>query len=156
MAGKIRQQIKLISPAERFLQLVIIISLSIFILWPVISVLAQSFIYQGRFSLRAYQGLFTKNYALVINSFALALCVALVSVVISTFIAVRLAYKDSTDNKIIIMLLALSSISPPFLCSMAYLMLFMESLRISRGLVNGISFCDRLDFVNDCSFTEKY
>ena len=120
----------IISPAERFLQFVIIISLSIFVLWPVVSVLVQSFIYRGSFSLRAYKGLFTKNFALVINSFALALSVALVSVVISTFIAVRLAYKDSPGNKIIIMLLALSSISPPFLCSMAYLMLFGR-----RGLI---------------------
>ena len=134
MAGKIRQQINksTFTLTERFLQLVIFISLSVFILWPVGAVFIQSFIWHGSFSLRAYQGLFTRNITLVINSFSLALSVTLVCIPVSILIAIRLVYfnSNSTGRNIIIALLALTTISPPFLCSMAYLMLFGR-----RGLI---------------------
>ncbi|MBQ9403656.1 MAG: iron ABC transporter permease [Synergistaceae bacterium] len=129
MAGKVRQQIKF-TITERILQAVIFSVLSVFILWPVLSVFAQSFLYNGSFSLRAYQGLFTRNIKLITNSFVLALCVALAAIPISILIAVRLVYGSSRGKNIIISVLALSTISPPFLCSMAYLMLFGR-----RGLI---------------------
>lgn len=115
---------------EKFLRLIVIISLSLFILWPVACVFAESFIRNGNFSLRAYEGLFTKNFKLVIDSFLLAFFVTMLVIPISTFIAICLTYGNPSGRSLIISVLALSTISPPFLCSMAYLMLFGR-----RGLI---------------------
>ncbi|MBQ9526761.1 MAG: iron ABC transporter permease [Fretibacterium sp.] len=116
--------------AEWGLWLLVAALLGLFILWPVGSVFFESFFREGHFSLRAYEGLFTKNIRLVTDSFSLALSVTLVTIPLSVLIALRLVYGPARGRPLIVGALALSTISPPFLCSMAYLMLFGR-----RGLV---------------------
>ena len=116
--------------AEHALWLLVAVLLGLFIIWPVGSVFFESFFRDGNFSLRAYEGLFTKNIRLVCDSFALALTVTLVTIPLSVLIALRLTYGSRRGRPLIVGALALSTISPPFLCSMAYLMLFGR-----RGLI---------------------
>ena len=115
---------------EKLLRLIVVISLSLFIIWPVASVFVESFISNGNFSLKAYEGLFTKNFKLVYDSFLLALSVMLIAIPVSIAIGIRLTYGPIRGRSLITGVLALSTISPPFLCSMAYLMLFGR-----RGLI---------------------
>ena len=115
---------------EKFLHIIVIISLSLFIIWPVVSVFAESFIKNGNFSIKAYEGLFTKNFSIIYNSFMLAVCVTLFAVPVSIAVGIRLTYGNFRGRSLITGVLVLSTISPPFLCSMAYLMLFGR-----RGLI---------------------
>ena len=104
--------------------------LLIFVVWPIGAVLFESILKDGRFSTAAYTGLFLKNAGLVADSFILAGGVALCTLPLSVLIALRLVYGPKRGSSWIIGALALSTISPPFLCSMAYLMLFGR-----RGLI---------------------
>ncbi len=115
---------------EGALWLLVAVSLCLFIVWPVSSVFIESFLEDGHLSLRAYEGLFTKNIRLVLDSFSLALGVTLLTLSLSILIALRLTYGSPRGRSLIVGALALSTISPPFLCSMAYLMLFGR-----RGLI---------------------
>ena len=98
--------------------------LAVFVLWPFGAVLWESFVVEGEFSLRAYRGLFTRNSALIRDSFLLALCVALTVTPLGTAVALRLVYGPQRGRGAVVAALVLSTVSPPFLCSMAYLMLF--------------------------------
>ena len=119
-----------LSGAELALWLLVGALLSAFVLWPVGSVLFESLVQDGRFSLSAYAGLFSKNAALVRDSFVLAGGVTLCTLLIGSAVAMRLVYGSRCARGAVVAALVLSTISPPFLCSMAYLMLFGR-----RGLV---------------------
>lgn len=102
----------------------------LFVLYPITSVLCQSVIVDGHFSLGVWKGLFTKNSALLFNSFAVAGTVTALTVPISVLLALKLFYGSQAGRKFLIGMLILSTISPPFVGSMSYLMLFGR-----RGLI---------------------
>ena len=81
-----------LSVAEAALWGAAVILLLVFVVWPVGSVFAQSFFKNGQFSLRAYEGLLTRNFRLVCDSFRLALAVTLVTVPLSVVVALVYVY----------------------------------------------------------------
>ncbi len=101
-----------------------------FVLWPFGAVLWESFLEDGSFSLAAYRGLARQNWPLVVRSFVLAFCVVLAAVPFALAGALHLVYGPRQGRAILLGALTISTISPPFLCSTAYLMLFGR-----RGLV---------------------
>jgi len=119
-----------LSGLERLLWALTACALPLFVLWPVGAVLFESFVRDGSLSLRAYSGLLSRNAGLVRDSFLLSGMVTLCTLPLSTAIALRLVYGPRRGRGAVTAALALSTISPPFLCSMAYLMLFGR-----RGLV---------------------
>ncbi len=119
-----------LSGLERLLWALTACALPLFVLWPVGAVLFESFVRDGSLSLRAYSGLLSRNAGLVCDSFLLSGTVTLCTLPLSTAIALRLVYGPRRGRGAVTAALALSTISPPFLCSMAYLMLFGR-----RGLV---------------------
>ena len=119
-----------LSGLERLLWALTACALPLFVLWPVGAVLFESFVRDGSLSLRAYSGLLSRNAGLVRDSFLLSGTVTLCTLPLSTAIALRLVYGPRRGRGAVTAALALSTISPPFLCSMAYLMLFGR-----RGLV---------------------
>lgn len=119
-----------LSGTERLLWLLTACALLLFVLWPVGAVLFESFLQGGHLSLRAYSGLLSRNAGLVRDSFLLSGAVTLCTLPLSAAIALRLVYGPRRGRGAVTAALALSTISPPFLCSMAYLMLFGR-----RGLV---------------------
>ena len=115
---------------ETWLWIFVSAILTVFVAWPVGAVLIESFLHGRSFSLRAWERLATRDARLLIDSVALAACVALLVVALSVPLALRLVYGPARRRGLIVGALALSTISPPFLCPMAWLMLFGR-----RGLV---------------------
>jgi iron(III) transport system permease protein len=105
-------------------------ALLLFVLWPVGSVVRESFLLDGRFSAEAWRGLLSGNWQLVFNSFAVAVCVTAATVPLAVLLALKLLYGSRRGRLALMGMLALSTISPPFVGAMSYLMLFGR-----RGLI---------------------
>ena len=119
-----------LSSAELFLWLAAGGGVLIFVIWPVWAVLRESVTVGGSFSLAAWSGLLTENWPLVVNSFTVAAAVTIFSLPLAVLLAVKLLYGSGRGRKALTALLVLSTISPPFVGSIAYLMLFGR-----RGLI---------------------
>ena len=102
----------------------------LFVLWPVAAVLRESLLVAGQWSLSAWRGLLGKNWPLALNSFAVAAAVAAATTALASLLAVKLLYGAPLGRKLLTAVLVLSTISPPFVGSMSYLMLFGR-----RGLI---------------------
>lgn len=102
----------------------------LFALWPVAAVLRESLLADGQWSLSAWRGLLGKNWPLVLNSFGVAAAVTAVTLPLASLLAVKLLYGAAAGRKLLTAVLVLSTISPPFVGSMSYLMLFGR-----RGLI---------------------
>lgn len=102
----------------------------LFVLCPVAAVLRESLLVDGRWSLSAWRGLWGKNWTLVLNSFAVACSVTAATLPLASLLAVKLLYGAPLGRKLLTAVLVLSTISPPFVGSMSYLMLFGR-----RGLI---------------------
>ena len=102
----------------------------LFVLWPVAAVLRESLLVDGQWSLSAWRGLLGKNWPLALNSFAVAAAVAAATTALASLLAVKLLYGAPLGRKLLMAVLVLSTISPPFVGSMSYLMLFGR-----RGLI---------------------
>ena len=96
----------------------------LFVLWPVAAVLRESLLVDGQWSLSAWRGLLGKNWPLALNSFAVAAAVAAATTALASLLAVKLLYGAPLGRKLLTAVLVLSTISPPFVGSMSYLMLF--------------------------------
>ena len=96
----------------------------LFALWPVAAVLRESLLADGQWSLSAWRGLLGKNWPLVLNSFGVAAAVTAVTLPLASLLAVKLLYGAAAGRKLLTAVLVLSTISPPFVGSMSYLMLF--------------------------------
>lgn len=102
----------------------------LFVLWPVAAVLREGLLVDGQWSLSAWRGLLGKNWPLALNSFAVAAAVAAATTALASLLAVKLLYGAPLGRKLLTAVLVLSTISPPFVGSMSYLMLFGR-----RGLI---------------------
>lgn len=119
-----------LSSSERRLLLVMGAALLIFALWPAAAVIRESFLNEGTFSLSAWSGLFVKNWGLILNSLAVALGVTALVLPLSILLAAKLLYGSRRGTQLLAGMLVLSTISPPFVGAMSYLMLFGR-----RGLI---------------------
>lgn len=125
------KRIKLrVSILDTLIITLVVLSVLVFILYPVFTVVYKSFFPKGTFTLELYNNLIYSNKKLIFNS----LFTASLSTVFSTLIAIAIAIYTSFSKpllkKIIIFVLLLSMISPPFVSSLAYIQLFGR-----RGLV---------------------
>lgn len=119
-----------LSAPERLLWLFVWGCVLVFVLWPVTAVLRESFLQDGELSLAAWRGLFGKNWRVTLNSFSVAFSVTLITTPLALLLALKLLYCPGRAGRVLAGALVLSTISPPFACSMAYLMLFGR-----RGLI---------------------
>jgi iron(III) transport system permease protein len=107
----------------------VIISLLIFILYPIIMVISTSFYSKGLFTLSNYKNLINpKNLKLIKNSIFVVTLSSFIGVIISTSIAL-FAFMGKWKSKIYKGML-LAMISPPFVSSIALITLFGR-----RGLI---------------------
>lgn len=105
--------------------LIIVISLVlIFILYPIASVIIESIRIDGKLTLNIYRNLFNKRLKLFYNS----IFVATLTTIISTFMAVctslYISFSGKRIKKVLVSILMLTMISPPFVSSLAYITLF--------------------------------
>ncbi len=96
----------------------------IFIVWPIGEVILKSFFPDGAFSLRMYENLVTRNAGLITDSLLCALISTTLTILLALFISFYITFCRARFKKIILAALMLTMISPPFVSSLAYIMLF--------------------------------
>lgn len=106
------------------------LSVLIFILWPIICVIKSSLFIDGNFTLALYDKLFTNNKKLLYNSVFVATLSAGLSTVLSVAIALKISFMRGKKKLILMGILMVTMISPPFVSSLAYIQLFGR-----RGLI---------------------
>lgn len=109
---------------EKLLIIAIISTVLIFILWPIICVIKESFIKEGNFSLDLYKSLIHNNQKLIYNSIFVGVLTTIFATVISVCISIYTSFSTSKMQKILILILMITMISPPFVSSLAYINLF--------------------------------
>ncbi len=113
-----------------FFLLLLVLPVLIFIVWPIVLVIAKSFFPEGSFSLTIYQQLFTDKTGLILDSILCALISTGLTLVFALAIALYVAFCATRYKRLILIALMLTMISPPFVSSLAYIMLFGK-----RGLI---------------------
>ncbi|MGO1652742.1 ABC transporter permease [Senegalia sp. (in: firmicutes)] len=105
--------------------LVIVIALVLtFILYPIASVIMESFIIDGKLTLDTYKGLFGDSMKLFYNSIFVATVTTVISTSMSICISLYISFSTTKIKKILLFVLMLTMISPPFVSSLAYITLF--------------------------------
>lgn len=99
-------------------------SILIFILWPILCVIKSSLYINGRVSFELYEKLFTSNNKLLCNSVFVASLTALFSTFLSLGIALKISFKEGKIKRILMGILMVTMVSPPFVSSLAYIQLF--------------------------------
>lgn len=102
----------------------------IFILWPITEVFIKSFFPDGSFSLEMYRVLFENNRQLIYNSIFVSTLSTLGTVFIATAIALYATFSNTKIKGLISGILMMTMISPPFVSSLSYIILFGR-----RGLI---------------------
>ncbi|WML37457.1 iron ABC transporter permease [Clostridium sp. OS1-26] len=108
----------------------VVLSVLIFILYPVSTVVYKSFFPKGNFTLEFYNNLIHSNKKLIFNSLFISSFSTVFSTLIAISVAIYTSFSKPLLKKIIVFVLLLSMISPPFVSSLAYIQLFGR-----RGLV---------------------
>ncbi len=101
----------------------------IFILIPFLTVFKESFYVDGAFSLEHYQEILS-NKKLITNTFKMGVLTTLVATLSSSFVAIFYYLSRKKVKTLIILILSITLISPPFVSSLSYITLFGR-----RGLI---------------------
>lgn len=115
---------------ENFIYILIALTIIIFVLWPILSVILNSIYVDGSFTFSAYHELFDNNSSLLFNSIFVAALSTIFAIAAALFIAFYLTQTNMLGKKFIYLVLLISMISPPFVDSLAFIMLFGK-----RGLI---------------------
>lgn len=115
---------------------IVIISLLLFILYPVVMVISTSFFHRGTFTLDNYKNLLNPdNLKLIKDSLFVAGISSILSTIFSFCIALFTFVERKEIKKIIYRALMLSMISPPFVSSLALIILFGRRGIITHNLL---------------------
>ncbi len=115
---------------ERNLGLAVTAGVLVFTVWPVLAVLFESLRADGAFDAGAYMTLFAHSGRLIKNTLLTACLTTLLSVSLGLVIALFLTRTQEKGRRLVFGALLLTMISPPFVTSLAYIMLFGR-----RGLI---------------------
>ncbi|ACQ53632.1 iron ABC transporter permease [Clostridium botulinum] len=120
---------------DKFLIILIILLVLLFIFWPIMCVIKESFLKDGNFTLNLYKDIFKNNKKLIYNSVFVSCMCTIFTTLISTSIAFYVSFSSSRIRKIITVTLMLTMISPPFVSSLAYINLFGRRGFITHGIL---------------------
>lgn len=115
---------------NRLVYALVLVSLLIFIAWPVLAVLKESLFQDGTLTWHNYRTLFTVRRYLLANSIFVAVLSSILAVLLGLAAAIYLNITGRRGKSIIFLTLLLSMVSPPFISSLSYIMLFGR-----RGLI---------------------
>ena len=115
---------------EGALYALIVAGLLVFVLWPVVSVFLQSVVIDGRLDFSRYAALFREDRQLLANTLLVSSLSTVLSVGLGLCVALYLSHCRMRGKPLVFGTLMLSVISPPFVCSLVYIMLFGR-----RGLI---------------------
>ena len=117
---------------------VVILSLVIFILWPLVEVLQEGFFdMDNRLTLKYYREVFrqSENMRILTNTIGLGLFVSVISTIIGFLFAYADAFIRLSGKKIFNILAILPIISPPFALAMSFIMLFGQRGFVTHSLL---------------------
>lgn len=109
---------------DKLILIIVVLSVIIFIFYPMMAVFKESFVIDGKFTLDIYRSLFSKNAKLLSNSLLVAVLTTIISTIFSIAVSIYVSFSNSKYRKIFILILMLTMISPPFVSSLAYISLF--------------------------------
>ena len=114
----------------------------LFILYPLLCMIRQSFIGENGFSTEVYKSIFSNNLLLVKNSVFVGVLSAFFSTIFGLFVAICVWTAGKKLGKFLECILLISMVSPPFIASLAYIQLFGRNGLITKGKyeTRGISF----------------
>ena len=124
------------SLADALVPFLLFAGISTFIAYPVFCLVQSSFFENGRFSLALYENLIKNNRALLWNSIFTATLSSLLATILSVGIAARIAATQGRFRNILMLILLVTMVSPPFVSSLAYIQLFGRQGWITRHLLN--------------------
>ncbi len=120
-------------PIVAAISILTMITLCIFVVWPLLEVVKQSFFdLDGNFSLQAYVNIFTmsETYKALVNTLMLATVVGVLATIIGFLFAYCSSHLAIKGKKVFDLMALLPMVSPPFSVALSIIMLFG-----SRGLV---------------------
>ena len=138
------------------LELLLALSVILFILMPFLSVFIESFIIDGSLNFKYYKDILA-NKNLLYNSLKLGVLTSLLSLITSVIVSVYTYLSDKKIQKIINVILAITLISPPFVTSLSYINLFGRRGFITYNILHlsfnpynmwGVSFMQTLSFLS--------
>lgn len=109
---------------DKLILVVLVLLLIVFILYPVLCVIKESFISEGKFTFDVYGDLFRKNSKLFLNSLFVAGFTTVISTFMSICVSIYVSFADNKIKRALLVILMLTMISPPFVSSLAYISLF--------------------------------
>jgi iron(III) transport system permease protein len=123
-----------------FISAVAMLLYALFLLYPLFTLLAQSFMGKDGFSLEHFQRIFSKAYYLraMGNSFKVTLSVTLFSVLLATPLAYLMAVYQIKGKTALEILILVSSMSAPFIGAYSWIMLFGRSGTVTTFLKQAI------------------
>lgn len=120
---------------DYFILAVLIAGVLLFILYPLLCMIKQSFVGDAGFTTEVYQSIFTEHMKLVKNSTFVGLLTALFSTGLGLFVAISVWVAGNKAGKILESILLISMVSPPFVSSLAYIQLFGRNGLITKQML---------------------
>lgn len=96
----------------------------LFVLWPLICIAARSLWADGELTLSAYANLFQENAGLIRHSVFTGTLAALFSTVLGIAVALRIVTLQGRRKVVLMGILLMTMVSPPFISSLVYIQLF--------------------------------
>jgi len=121
---------------EGVLKLFLALSILLFVVYPLFCILKNSVWIDGGISFKEYQHILKDNSRLVYNSLFTAVLSAAISTVWSIFLSIRVVSLTGLRKKLLILLLAMSMVSPPFIASLTYIQLYGRRGMITHDILH--------------------
>lgn len=112
------------SMVDKLIFTIVIALVLTFILYPIVSVIMESVIVEGKLTFDIYKTLFNKNMKLFYNSIFVATMTTIISTLMTVCISLYISFSTKKIRRILLLVLMLTMISPPFVSSLAYITLF--------------------------------
>lgn len=116
----------------------VLIILMLFIVFPMINILKESFSYNHKFSLIHYKNIkdMKENFIIILNTLKLGLVTSIISTTIGFFFAYGMTYVKVPFKKLFNSIAILPIVSPPFVIALSAIMLFGRRGFITRSLLH--------------------
>ncbi|MCT4660777.1 MAG: iron ABC transporter permease [Tissierellales bacterium] len=115
----------------------VLILVTMFIVFPLVNILKESFLFEGKASIHHYQQILKLSYNrdIIFNTLKLGVTVSILSTIIGFVFAYAATYVKMKHKKLLSAIAILPIISPPFLIGLSAILLFGRSGLITRGLL---------------------
>lgn len=109
---------------------------TMFIVFPLVNILKESFLHNGEVSIHHYAKIFSLSYntEIILNTLKLGVTVSILSTIVGFIFAYATAYVKMANKRIMNAIAILPIISPPFVIGLSAILLFGRIGLISRGI----------------------